>query len=201
MHFIAGGTIIGLLIAQPSGEGGAQAMLGHGWVRYVTLTGLLVASMAWWMRAQEGEENNIAAKILVGVGGLAILTAWLVPVNGKLPLLLFFEYFGKGEIEDLLRNIGMVLQLLLALIAILGVFVGPLARIGKVWGYLTAMWWAITLGLVWIPEAFGSGYVGSWKGRINLILRETAPSIICIAAAAWGLAYFLGKATSNRQNA
>jgi hypothetical protein len=198
-HLVTGGTIIGLLLAQPGGEGGAQAMLGWNWVRYLNLIGMVLGGLAWWVRAHEGEEDNMAARIMGLVAGLCFLAVFLIPYRGQIPLVMMFKYFGQGGAEAVILNVGYLILILLGIISILGMFLGGLAKIGKVWAYGITMWWAIFLGLQIAVDVFSSRWVGTWKGRLNVVIRETAPSIICISAAAWGLAFFLHKLTADQQ--
>ncbi len=199
MHLVTGLTLIGLLLAQPSGEGGAQAMLGAGWVRYVMLAGFVFAAAGHFVRMHGNEADNIAARILCGLGGAMLLAAYLIPQHGKLPLIEMLKYLGKADTEGKIIIIMALLLTLMALISILSVFITGLAKMSVVLAYGIAFWWAFTIGLTIALDVFSSRWVGTWKGRLRVVIQGTAPSILCIGGAAFGLAYFIHKLTADPQ--
>jgi hypothetical protein len=199
MHLITGLTIIGLLLAQPSGEGGAQAMLGAGWVRYVILAGFVFTGAGHFVRSHGSEADNLAARILCGLGGALLLAAFLVPSHGQVPLVNMLKFLGKANAEGKIVIILTLLLVIMALISILSVFIVGLAKMSVVIAYGVTFWWAITLGLTIALDVFSSRWVGTWKGRLRVVITGTAPSIICIGAAAFGMAYFIHKLTADPQ--
>lgn len=186
-------VLTALLLAQPGGEGGAQGMLGGGWVRYAMLIGFFAAGAGLWVRGHSGEEDNMVAKIMAAGGGALLASAFLVPVHGKIPLVIMMQYIGKVPTEMKIVFLMSILLFLLAAAAIASFFVPALAKLGKIHSYAITFWWAATVAFVTALDVFSDRWVGSYKARFQKIIELSAPSTLCIGGAVFGIAYFVHK--------
>jgi hypothetical protein len=134
--------------------------------------------------------DSIMPRILVMIGVLLVLAAYLIPVNDKMALVQAFDILADAEGKEKVGGILELLPLLYALMSLLVWLPAPGSGIGKV----TAWLWITLPALNLIVELLLGGHIGDVvKGQPYAALMSWAPISSYLVFTGYGFATVFGK--------
>ena len=161
-----------------------------GWRIYALVTGLFVAPIGLVLRSQY--RGSMAARLLATVGALGILTAFLVPDHGKVPLFALIDMVSQADGGGAAALCALLALALFAVLALLAWLPSSTSGGATLWAWLIMLWApALISVLVLAASRFEPAVLlRAPGGTVYMALDLFAVSVL----SAYGIATLLGKA-------
>ena len=139
---------------------------------------------------RQGYRSAVLARIPVTVGVVCILLPYLIPEQGKLPLVMLFDMLadmpGKGKVVPILFLVPIVV----ALLSLLAWIPGPSSAAAKIFAWIMIVW-PVVAALVTL--LIGGDIGAHIKADMHGVFWVPIASMGWLAFAGYGLASVVGK--------